>query len=99
MPKIIIETEGTPETTKLTIDGKKVNNLSSLSIYADLKCWCESNPCWCTDVDFSYSIDKKDEKKGMNVRTRYSLDKSKASFNEKEEVCTNNPSLSDFVKM
>jgi hypothetical protein len=99
MPKIIIDTDGDPKNTKLTIDGKKISSLAGISLYADLKCWCDSTPCWCTSVDFSYSTEKKDDKKSMKVRTRYSLDKANASFIQEEVIDTSNPSSEDYMSM
>lgn len=99
MPKIIIDTDGDPKNTKLTVDGKKINNLAAVSLSGELKCWCDCTPCWCTYLDFNYSTEKKDEKKQMNIRTRYSLDRTQASFIEEEVVDVNNPSSEDFKNM
>jgi len=99
MPKIVIETDGDPKNTKLTIDGKKITKLSNLSVYADLKCWCDSDPCWCTYVDFSYVTEKVDSKNDMKVRTRYSLDRSTASFIEEDDIDTKNMTAEQFSKM
>lgn len=100
MPKIVIETDGTSKNTSLTVDGKKVNNLSGINLYASLNCWCNETPCWCTYVDLSYEIEKVNKEKEMKVRTRYTLDKATASLIEEEDfVDIKNPVSDDYIGM
>ena len=100
MPKIVIDTDGTVENTKLKIDGEEIENPTDLSFFADLDCYCKCDPCYCTDVHFSYVTKRKDEEKEMLVRTRYTLDPAKASLVESEAgVNTKNPSSEDFENL
>ena len=102
MPNIVIESDGTPKGTKVSIDGTKISNLSEVSLwgYFDCYCGCSANSCNCTSLMFDYTTRKKDSKKDMIVRTRYTLDPAKASFVETDAgIDIKNPSSADFEKM
>ena len=96
MPKIIIDTDGSKENTKLTIDGRIIEDLADFSMYADFECWCGCTECECCGVNFSYATKKKED--DMTVRTRYTLDQAKASFTEEDDAIVN-PTSEDFKSL
>ena len=93
MPKIVIQTDGTDENFKLSIDGKEVSNLNDvyLSGYFD-------NPgSHCSNIAFSYSTKEKDKNSAMTKVTSYRLDPARASL--VEEAGKPRPVREDFRNM
>lgn len=100
MAKIIIETDGTADNTKISVDGKDIKNLTSIGLYASLgKCWCDANPCWCRSVEASYTTKKQVKEKGLDVTVRTSLSKVDASLKEEIVADVSRPSFNDFKNM
>jgi len=76
MPNISITSDGTKIGTKVTVDGKQIDNLSSLHLYLD---------SYDSNIGFGYSVKELDKESRMEVRTHYSFDPSMASVIKVDE--------------
>lgn len=95
MPQIVISTDGTRENFKLTVDGKEIPGLDSVSLSAYL----DGNGCdnCCPAVYFSFSTREKTEDKAMTKTTNFRLDHAKASI--VEEAGKPRPVRESFAQM